>query len=142
MRPIAAHSRIWLYILGRRHEAVPGGSRAAVIGPMRLPAGIVTARFMHSTSPPGVRTRVPTRASQSRPYPVVCGLAMDDTDRWLDADEFLRRIARTEFLTRCVRNKAALHLLAIASRLAFIGSRLGEPGASTPAPAQRRRSAW
>lgn len=67
---VPTHSRIWLYVLGGRREAVRGGSRAAVIGPLRVPAGKLTARFMESTFPPGMRTRVHAHAGPEAFYVV------------------------------------------------------------------------
>lgn len=54
-----AHGRTWLYVIGTEAETIRGGERRAVIGPMTVPAdGPVTARFMESLFPPGMRTRV------------------------------------------------------------------------------------
>ncbi|TCP67382.1 cupin domain-containing protein [Sphingomonas sp. PP-CE-1G-424] len=54
----AAHSRYWLYILGRAAEPAEGGIERAVIGPLRLPIGHVIAHFSEAIFPPGMRTRV------------------------------------------------------------------------------------
>lgn len=54
-----AHSRIWLYVLGGPQESVGAGAqRRAVIGPLTVPAGPVTAHFAEAIFPPGMRTRV------------------------------------------------------------------------------------
>lgn len=53
-----AHSRTWLYVLGGADERIGGGTRQAVIGPLRVPAGPVTAHFAEAIFPPGMRTRV------------------------------------------------------------------------------------
>lgn len=54
-----SHGRIWLYVLGPRRVKFGSGARIALIGPMRLQEGqSVTARFIESIFPPGMRTRV------------------------------------------------------------------------------------
>ncbi|TRW14902.1 cupin domain-containing protein [Glacieibacterium frigidum] len=53
-----AHSRSWLYVLGGPSEAVGGGTRRAMIGPLKVPAGAVTAHFAEAIFPPGMQTRV------------------------------------------------------------------------------------
>ncbi|MBE7211766.1 MAG: hypothetical protein INR65_12170 [Gluconacetobacter diazotrophicus] len=56
---VVAHRRTWLYVLGGPDESVGGGgTRRAVIGPLRVPAGEVHARLMESIFTPGMRTRV------------------------------------------------------------------------------------
>jgi len=53
------HGRTWLYVLGSRGARLRGGTRRAVVGPLRLRAGTpVLARFIESVFPPGMRTRV------------------------------------------------------------------------------------
>lgn len=54
----AAHSRSWLYVLGDAVEAATGGVRRAVIGPLAVPPGPITAHFSEAIFPPGMRTRV------------------------------------------------------------------------------------
>jgi quercetin dioxygenase-like cupin family protein len=53
-----AHSRIWLYVLGEPSERVSTGIKRAVIGPLRIPAGVTTAHFSEAIFPPGMQTRV------------------------------------------------------------------------------------
>ncbi len=53
-----AHSRAWLYVLGEASERVGSGTRRAMIGPLRPPAGPVTAHFSEAIFPPGMQTRV------------------------------------------------------------------------------------
>lgn len=54
-----SHGRTWLYVLGPRRLRLPYGRRMASIGPMQLaPGKPVTARFIESIFPPGMRTRV------------------------------------------------------------------------------------
>lgn len=54
-----AHSRTWLYVLGGPEESVGGGAqRRALIGPLSVPEGPVTAHFSEAIFPPGMRTRV------------------------------------------------------------------------------------
>lgn len=52
------HGRTWLYVLGSETEAVDGGVRRAAIGPLKVPAGRVTAHFSEAIFRPGMRTRV------------------------------------------------------------------------------------
>lgn len=52
------HGRTWLYVLGVEKEAVEGGVERAVIGPLDVPEGNVTAHFSEAIFPPGMRTRV------------------------------------------------------------------------------------
>ncbi|AQR63193.1 hypothetical protein BZG35_17215 [Brevundimonas sp. LM2] len=54
-----AHSRTWLYVLGGPQERVGAAAqKRAVIGPLTVPAGPVTAHFAVAIFPPGMRTRV------------------------------------------------------------------------------------
>lgn len=53
-----AHSRTWLYVLGKRSERVTTGVRRAVIGPLHVPAAQATAHFAEAVFPPGMQTRV------------------------------------------------------------------------------------
>lgn len=53
-----AHSRTWLYVLGGQEERIAGGTVRAVIGPLSVAAGQVTAHFAEAIFPPGMRTRV------------------------------------------------------------------------------------
>lgn len=53
-----AHARNWLYVLGGAAEKIAGGERRALIGPLRVPAGPVTAHFSEAIFPPGMKTRV------------------------------------------------------------------------------------
>jgi mannose-6-phosphate isomerase-like protein (cupin superfamily) len=53
-----AHSRVWLYVLGSASEPIGGGIARALIGPLRLPPGPVTAHFSEAIFPPGMQTRV------------------------------------------------------------------------------------
>jgi len=54
-----AHSRTWLYVLGGPEETATGGAEPrAVIGPLTLPDGPVTAHFSEAVFPPGMQTRV------------------------------------------------------------------------------------
>ena len=53
-----AHSRVWLYVLAGPAEAVSGGVRRAVIGPLAVPSAPATAHFSEAVFPPGMRTRV------------------------------------------------------------------------------------
>lgn len=56
---VSAHGRIWLLVIGARGERVGSGKPANVIGPMDAPTvGTVSVRFLTSTFPPGMRTRV------------------------------------------------------------------------------------
>jgi quercetin dioxygenase-like cupin family protein len=58
-RAVSAHGKTWLYVMGPRNEAVRGGKLKIVIGPMNVPlGGSVSIRFLTSTFPPGMRTRV------------------------------------------------------------------------------------
>jgi quercetin dioxygenase-like cupin family protein len=52
------HARIWLYLLGRADEKVQTGAEKAVIGPLKIPAGAVTAHLSKAIFPPGMQTRV------------------------------------------------------------------------------------
>jgi quercetin dioxygenase-like cupin family protein len=54
-----AHARTWLYVLGAADENVQGGTKKAIIGPLKMPAATgVTAHFSEAIFPPGMRTRV------------------------------------------------------------------------------------
>lgn len=54
-----AHGRWWLYVLSERAEEPTLAPGHAVVGPVRIPARTpVTAHFMESLFPPGMRTRV------------------------------------------------------------------------------------
>lgn len=54
-----AHSRNWLYLLGDAEDAVAGNAREiAVVGPLAVPEGPVTAHFSEAIFPPGMQTRV------------------------------------------------------------------------------------
>ena len=53
-----AHSRYWLYILGKTGESAKGGVERAVIGPLAVPADPAVAHFSEAIFPPGMRTRV------------------------------------------------------------------------------------
>lgn len=56
---VSAHDRIWLLVIGPANERVDGGVRKAIAGPMAVPPGdTVSIRFLTSTFPPGMRTRV------------------------------------------------------------------------------------
>jgi quercetin dioxygenase-like cupin family protein len=56
---VSAHDRMWLYVIGTRAEPVRSGKARAVVGPMDVPpVGTVSVRFLTSTFPPGMRTRV------------------------------------------------------------------------------------
>lgn len=56
---VSAHARVWLYVIGARETAVSSGKPSAIIGPMDVPPGdTVSVRFLTSTFPPGMRTRV------------------------------------------------------------------------------------
>ena len=58
-KAVSAHDRVWLYVIGARNEAISGGAAKAIIGPMIVPTGdAVSIRFLTSTFPPGMRTRV------------------------------------------------------------------------------------
>lgn len=58
-KAVLAHGKTWLYVMGPRNELVRGGVRRAIIGPMNVPAvGTVSIRFLTSTFPPAMRTRV------------------------------------------------------------------------------------
>ena len=58
-KAVPTHNRVWLYVFGARNETISGGTAKAVIGPMTVPAGdAVSIRFLTSTFPPGMRTRV------------------------------------------------------------------------------------
>ena len=58
-KAVSAHGKVWLYVMGPRDEPVGGGNPIAVIGPMNVPPGDpVSLRFLTSTFPPGMRTRV------------------------------------------------------------------------------------
>ena len=67
---VVAHRRAWLYVLGSPDEAVGGGTRKAVVGPLRMPPGEVNARFMEAIFPPGMRTRVHSHAGPEAFYVV------------------------------------------------------------------------
>lgn len=55
---VAAHDRIWLYVMGSQDLTIGTGERQAVIGPLRRPnPGPLVARFLESIFPPGMRTR-------------------------------------------------------------------------------------
>jgi quercetin dioxygenase-like cupin family protein len=54
-----AHGRVWLFVMGDKREVVNGGTPAKVIGPMDVPpGGAASIRFLISSFPPGMRTRV------------------------------------------------------------------------------------
>lgn len=56
---VSAHDRIWLYVLGTQTERITGGKPSTVIGPMDVPpVSTVSVRFLTSTFPPAMRTRV------------------------------------------------------------------------------------
>lgn len=75
----ASHGRHWLYVLGPRRLRSAGGTRVAIVGPMRLPAGRpMMARFLESTFPPGMRTRVHSHPGPEGFY-VVSGEQCMDT---------------------------------------------------------------
>ena len=58
-KAVSAHDKIWLYVMGPRNEPVSGGVRRAIIGPLNIPkVGTVSIRFLTSTFPAGMRTRV------------------------------------------------------------------------------------
>ena len=67
---VVAHKRAWLYVLGGRDEAVEGGTRKAVVGPLRMPPGELQGRFMEAIFPPGMRTRVHAHAGPEAFYVV------------------------------------------------------------------------
>jgi quercetin dioxygenase-like cupin family protein len=56
---VSAHDRIWLLVIGARDEPISSGKPSAAIGPMDVPpGGRVSVRFLTSTFPPAMRTRV------------------------------------------------------------------------------------
>lgn len=55
---VTAHGRHWLYVIGPEDEAINSGAPPAVVGPLRRPGdGPLTARFLESIFPPGMKTR-------------------------------------------------------------------------------------
>jgi quercetin dioxygenase-like cupin family protein len=58
---VSAHDKIWLFVMGARGETIRSSRPDTVIGPMNAPtSGAVSVRFLTSTFPPGMRTRVHT----------------------------------------------------------------------------------
>ncbi|MES2272374.1 MAG: cupin domain-containing protein [Pseudomonadota bacterium] len=56
---VSAHASAWLYVIGERKIPVSSGKPSAIIGPMDVPSGnTVSVRFLTSTFPPGMRTRI------------------------------------------------------------------------------------
>jgi mannose-6-phosphate isomerase-like protein (cupin superfamily) len=53
-----AHSRVWLFVLGKAPEPINGGAKQALIGPLHPPPGPVTAHFSEAIFSPGMQTRV------------------------------------------------------------------------------------
>ncbi len=58
-KAVTAHDRVWLLVIGARNDRISSGKPATPIGPMDVPpVGTVTVRFLTSTFPPAMRTRV------------------------------------------------------------------------------------
>jgi quercetin dioxygenase-like cupin family protein len=56
---VSAHHKIWLLVIGARKEPLSSGKPSVVIGPMDVPpVDTVSVRFLTSTFPPGMHTRV------------------------------------------------------------------------------------
>ena len=75
---VEAHGGTWLYVIGAEDEAIGSGASRAVIGPLRRPAeGPLTARFLESVFPPGMKTRVHSHPGPEAFYVVEGEQCMD-----------------------------------------------------------------
>lgn len=64
----SSHGRVWVHVLGQVDARVQGGQKRAVVGPVEVPPGRVTARFLESVFTPGMRTRVHSHAGPEAFY--------------------------------------------------------------------------
>lgn len=71
------HGRNWLYVLGLAGEPIKGAGLRAVIGPLKVPDGTVTAHFSEAIFPPGMRTRVHSHPGPEAFYVVEGEQCMD-----------------------------------------------------------------
>lgn len=71
------HGRTWLYVLGAAGEPIEGAARRAVIGPLKVPTGAVTAHFSEAIFLPGMRTRVHSHPGPEAFYVVEGEQCMD-----------------------------------------------------------------